>query len=851
MCTFDATSAVTLLIGGRPVNLSKTSRIVSFLAILILFQFSSPDILPGQKRAPARHPFKESAPAQRVVPTPLPAGPTEPAGFLLPNGWKLRPAGRQIPLGDLPLRIVVSPDGKFLVATNNGEGKQGLSIVNLKLQQLVNTVPLDRSWLGLQFSADGKTLYVSGGGGNKIFIDHFDRGFKSPAGEVALGNPQEKIFASGLCVSPDGQRLYTALNLTNRLAVVDLKTRSVAKEIPVGDHPYTCVVSPDNRKVYVSNWGGRSIFEIDAVSLSDERTIKVGDHPNDLVLSPDGKRLYVANANSNSVSVVDLAAGKTIETISVALFPKSPIGSTTNALVITRDGRRLYAANADNNCVAVIDLAGKGRRQSIVEGFIPVGWYPTALALSPDDKTLYVANGKGLESMPDLNGPNPTQHRTPQMQYIATLFTGALSVIPVPGPAKLKAYTKLVYENTPYRPKLKSTTEKMAVPRKLGEPSPIKHVIYVIKENRTYDQVLGDLKEGNGDPNLELFGPNVGPNHHALALQFVLLDNFYVDAEVSADGHNWSTAAYATDYVEKTWPSNYSKRGRDYDYEGGSPVASPTHGYLWDYVLRAGVSFRDYGEFVLGPKDPNLPSWAMEKSLEGHFDPMFRSFDLGYPDQKRVDEFLREFKEFEKNGNLPQLIIMRLPNDHTEGAMPGKPTPLAFFADNDLALGRLVEAVSHSRFWKDTAIFVLEDDAQNGPDHVDAHRSVAFVISPYAKHHYVDSTMYSTSSMLRTIELILGLPPMSQYDAAATPMWNSFTDTPDLETYKALQPKQSMDAKNPPNGYGARRSAAMNFSKEDAAPDVELNEIIWKSIKGADSEMPAPVRSVWVRPNEK
>lgn len=831
------------------VQFKKHLKKIQWTALLFLFCLATG--MASAQTTKSSAPAGDQSPAPRVIPAPLPGGPHAPAGYLLPNGWKLTPAGTQIPLGDLPLRIVVSPDGKFLVATNNGEGAQGLSIVDLERQQKVNTVPMDRSWLGLQFSADGKTLYASGGGGNKILIDGFDRGFKSNEGDVAFGDMKQEIFAAGLCVSPDGKRLYAALNLTNQLAVVDLKSRSVAKRIAVGDHPYTCVVSPHGDKVFVSNWGGRSVSVVNAAAMSEEKKIEVGDHPNDMVISPNGQRLYVANANSNSVSVVDVPAAKTIETISVALYPKSPIGSTTNAVALTRDGRRLFVANADNNCVAVVSLAGPRRAQSIVEGFIPVGWYPTALALSPDDKTLYVASGKGLSSMPDVNGPNPTKKRTPQMQYIATLFTGALSVIPVPGAAELKAYTKMVYDNTPYKPTLKTTTAKTAVPRKLGEPSPIKHVIYVIKENRTYDQVLGDLKEGNGDPHLELFGPDVGPNHHALAQQFVLLDNFYVNAEVSADGHNWSTAAYATDYVEKLWPSNYSKRGREYEFEGGTPAASPTRGYLWDYALRAGVSFRDYGEFVQGPPNPDLPSWAMEKSLKGHIDPRYRPFDLGYPDQKRVDEFLREFKEFEKNGKLPQLIIMRLPNDHTEGTMPGKPTPLAFFADNDLALGRLVEAVSHSRFWKDTAIFVLEDDAQNGPDHVDAHRSVAYVISPYVKHHYVDSTMYSTSSMLRTIELILGVQPMSQYDAAATPMWNSFTDTPNLETYKALQPKVSLNDKNPPNGYGARRSAAMNFSKEDAAPDIELNEIIWKSIKGADSTMPAPVRSAWVRPKEK
>jgi YVTN family beta-propeller protein len=790
-----------------------------------------------------------SAQTRRTVPSPLPPGPDYASGYLLPNGWKITPAGTHIAVGDLPLRIVVSPDGRILAATNNGYSDNGISLLDLNRQARLNTILMESAWLGLQFSPDGKRLYASGGGDNKIHRFEFGHGFREKSGEVVLGDKKAQIYPGGLCIDPAGNRLYAALNLSQRIAVIDLQSFSVAKEISVGDHPYTCVVSKDGEKVYVSNWGGRSISEIDTLGFQEVRKISVGDHPNDLVLSPDGRRLYVANANSNSVSIVDLAAHKTVETISVALYAKSPIGSTTNALAVTCDGQRLFVANADNNAVAVIRL-GRGAMQSVVEGFIPVGWYPTALALSPDDKTLYVASGKGLRSMANPHGPNPTQRRTKDTQYIASMFTGVVSVIPIPDPSTLKRMTAQVYDNTPYKPTLHATTVETAIPRHTEELSPIRHVIYIIKENRTYDQVFGDIPEGNGDPHLVLFGEKITPNLHALVRQFVLLDNFYADAEVSADGHNWSTAAYATDYVEKTWPANYSHRGREFEYQGGVPVASPSEGYLWDYARRAGLSYRSYGEFIETSKSAEEPSRAREKSLEGHFDPMYRPWDLGYRDQKRVDEFLREFQEYEKNRNLPQLMILALPNDHTEGTAPGKPTPRAFVADNDLALGRLVDAVSHSTYWNDTAIFSVEDDAQNGPDHVDAHRTEALVISAYTKRHFVDSTLYSTSSMLRTIELILGLPVMSQFDAAATPMWNSFTLTADLTPYHALPAGVSLDEKNPDNAPGAERSRAMNFSKEDAAPDVELNEIIWKSIKGADSEMPAPVRAAWVRPKE-
>lgn len=784
----------------------------------------------------------------RVIPSPLPSRSDVPEGYLLPNGWKLTPAGTHLPLGDLPLRVVVSPDGKFLVATNNGYSDQGLTVIDLDRQQKVLTIPMERSWLGLQFSSDGKKLYASGGGDNRIHVYNVERGIHPESTRIVIGDRNLPLFPSGLCVDPQGRRLYTALNLSNELAVVDLEHLRVAKKIQVGDHPYTCAVSPDGSKVYVSNWGGHSVSEVDAVGLSEIRKIEVGDHPNDLLFAPNARRLYVANANSNSVSVVDLALHKTNETISVALYPKSPIGSTTNALAITRDGKRLFVANADNNAVAVITPSEGGRPQSIVEGFIPVGWYPTALALSPDDKTLYVASGKGLLSKANPQGPNPYVKRTKETEYIGSLLTGVLSLVPVPKATELKKFTARVYENSAYKSISRISPVVTAVPRRRGEPSPLKHVIYIIKENRTYDQVFGDIKEGNGDPKLVLFGEEVTPNHHALVRQFVLLDNFYCDSEVSADGHNWSTAAYATDYVEKTWPSNYSSRGRKYDYEGGVEVSRPTKGYLWDYAARAGITYRSYGEFIESSKSPELPSRAREKSLEGHFDPLFRPWDLFYPDQKRVDEWLREFREFEKNGELPRLSIMRLPNDHTEGTAPQRPTPRAFVADNDLALGRVVEAVSKSRYWKDTAIFVVEDDAQNGPDHVDAHRTVALVISAYTKRKFVDSTLYSTAAMLRTIELILGLPPMSQFDAAAPPMWNSFTNTAHLEPFTALPARVPLDEKNPENAPGANRSAAMNFSKEDSAPEIELNEIIWKSIKGADSEMPAPVRAAWVRP---
>jgi hypothetical protein len=387
------------------------------------------------------------------------------------------------------------------------------------------------------------------------------------------------------------------------------------------------------------------------------------------------------------------------------------------------------------------------------------------------------------------------------------------------------------------------------IPRKVGEESPIKYVFYVIKENRTYDQVLGDMREGNGDPSLCLFGEKITPNHHALAREFVLLDNFYVESEVSADGHELTMGAYATDFVEKTWPLTYGhNKHKKYIYpaEGNFPVATPAGGYLWDRAREAGVSYRSYGEFVANGKKETDPCKTKVKALEGHFDPWYRSFDMDYLDVKRVNRFISELKRFEKEGDMPRLQIVRLPNDHTSGTASNKYTPIAAMGDNDLSFGMFVEAISHSKFWPQTAIFVVEDDAQNGSDHVDAHRTIAFVVSPYTKRGATDSTMYSTSSMLRTMELILGLKPMSQFDATAMPMFNSFTSTPDLRPYTLRPVTVDLKARNRPNAPGAKQSAKMDFSKEDAADDLVLNEVIWQSIKGEHSVMPAPRRAAFV-----
>jgi YVTN family beta-propeller protein len=803
------------------------------------------------------------------------------AGALLPNGWTLTPEGAQVPTSDLPLNMVLSNDGRFLLVTTNGNGDQTINVIDLRTGQSAQTVSVKKSWLGLAFAPDGKRFFVSGGDDNEVMVFDFADGKAEQSGKIILGGADfhklddkerdaarrkglgEFAFPAGIAVTPDGKRLYVAENLTHKVAVVDLATQEVITKIAVGEYPYDCVVSSDGKRVYVSNWGSRSVAVIDTIDNKVINNIPVGDHPNDLELTRDGRVLYVANANSNTVSVVDTAQMKEIEAVSTALHPKSPIGSTPNAVALSPDEKSLYIANADNNDVAVVDVARRGHSE--VEGFIPTGWYPTSVRVSKDGKRIFVANGKGVASAANPQGPDPYKGRTPQ--YIGSMLKGTVSLINLPAKAKLARLTRRVYANSPYTDAMlkaaRAPKEKTVIPVRVGAPSPIKHVIYVIKENRTYDQVLGDVKEGNGDPSLCLFGEEITPNQHSLAREFVLFDNFYVDAEVSADGHNWSMAAYATDYTEKTWPTNYSNRGRTYDYEGSKRIARPTKGYIWDYCKAAGVSYRSYGEFV-GVRDVKIEGGGgqaatesalqaqreyhtSEAALQGHFSPTYPPYNLEISDNTRVDRWLEEFREYEKNGALPRFQVVRLGNDHTRGTRPGANTPRAYVAENDLALGRLIETVSHSKYWATTAVFVLEDDAQNGPDHVDAHRSIAFVASPYAKRGYVDSTMYTTSGMLRTMELILGIPPMSQYDAAATPMFDSFTNKADLTPFNHRPARYDLTERNAENAPGAQQSAAWDFSKEDTLPDVEFNEVIWMSVHGSKSRMPAPVRSAFVR----
>lgn len=817
------------------------------------------------------------------------AGPTE-TGFLLPNGWKLSPAGRQVETTDMMLNIYPLADGKRAIATTNGFNEHNLLLIDLEAARVLDKQKAFQSWFGLAVNKAGTSAWWSGGGAGYVHTfdlagDQFTRTSAEEPDPMKMSPDEidalrtklrtENSFKSGLCLDEAGDRLIS-LNINAGTLVVTslLESSSAAEEnkdrapsgesgsVEVGGRPYDVKLGADGRLAYVSDWAGGQIVVVDTEKMAVVSRIAVGIHPNQIAMHPSDSRLFVSCASSNGVWVIDTRRGVVTETIYTSLFPNSPEGSTPDAVAIAPDGKTMFVCNADNNCVAVINIATPNKSQ--VEGFVPTGWYPTAVAVTPDNRRLLIGIGKGNQSKanPIPQEPKPESELTETEQvvrrilpypYIGTTLSGALSIVDMPNEEELKAYTAQVYQNCPYSDSmLASAPERQpcAIPQKVGDPSPIKYVIYVIKENRTYDQVFGDLAagdqpKGNGDPSLCMFPRKVTPNHHKLAEEFVLLDNTYCNGQVSRDGHPWSTMAYNTDYVARDWHLTYSRRlGVDDDDDGD--LSNAPSGYIWDACLRAGVSYRSYKEYGsrVSDDDGNTRMEGRVPGLVGHMCPTFgvnrgegreRDMDL-------VDIMLEEYNEFVETNSMPQFIIMSLGEDHTDGTRPGRFTPEACVGSNDQAIGKLVDAVSHGPLWKETAIFIIEDDAQNGPDHVDAHRTVALVVSPYTKRNFVDSTQYSTVSVIRTMELILGLEPLSQYDAAARPMYNSFTNEADLTPYTNLPPEIDLQAKNDELAYGAKRSMQMDFSEYDRIDDFELNEILWRAIMGKDAPLPPAVR---------
>ena len=772
---------------------------------------------------------------------------------VLPNGWGITVIGGFLPLGDLPLNISVSPDKKLLAVTNNGQSTQSLQLIDIRKQVISDTKEVKIAWYGLAWSSDSKSIYASGGNGNYIMRFEVNNKKLVPKDTLFLGKPwPEKISVAGIAIDDDRNLLYAVTKENNSLYVINITQKKILLQLPLGGEGYSCLLSKDKKILYASCWGCDKVILFDTEVMKIMGSVPVGDNPNELLLNKDGSLLYVANANDNSVSVIDTRKRTVIETLDAALFPRSPQGSTTNGIALSEDGNTLYIANADNNCLALFDVSVPSQSRS--KGFMPTGWYPTAVRVV--DNIIFVANGKGFTSLPNPGGPNPagrkqdveyqkgSKEKVEEVQYIGGLFKGTLSMIKEPEREQLDVYTQTVYRNSPFSKEKEMQSKGMEgnpVPMKVGDSSPIKYVFYIIKENRTYDQVLGDMPEGNGDSSLVLFGERITPNQHSLAREFVLLDNFYVNGEVSADGHNWSTGAYATDYLEKNWPTNYGKRGGTYDAEGSREIANNKNGFIWDYCKKYGVSYRTYAEFITADHKPSIPV------LINHFCPYFPIWDQSIMDTTRFRLWKRDFDSLLAVGMVPQFNSIRFTNDHTEGLRLGKPTPFAHVADNDLAVGLFVDYLSHSSIWNESVIFIVEDDAQNGPDHVDAHRSPAYVAGGLVKRNFVDHTMYSTSGILRTIELILGLPPMSQYDASSEPMWRCFSEKANSTPFNHKDALIDMSAKNGELSEWQRISEQFDFEKEDRVPDNLFNMVLWYAVKGDKIPCPAPRRAAFFK----
>jgi YVTN family beta-propeller protein len=815
------------------------------------------------------------------------AGPRPDGAIMVPNGQALTPAGAQIEVNDRPLGMVLNPSGSLLaVVTGSNFNPRALHLVDVRTKALKQTIGINNSFVGVAFSPAGDRIYVGGGAGNdvKLFTMAADGSFRAD-GTIPIAG----AAPSGLTLNPDGTRLYVALNNANQLAVIDTATRAIVRRVPVGTFPYTVVASADGSKVYVSNWGGKvpgpddftdgmfpvvvdrrtgipvsgTISVIDTAQNVLVKTIEVGLHPTGMAWSPGGDRVYVTNANSDTVSVIDTSTDSVTNTLHVGRLRSGRVpvlGSAPNAIAVSPDGRTLYVANAAENAIAVVDAEGKaGEREdrdsdeedapAAVRGLIPTGWYPTAVAVDASGKQLFIASGYGFGSIAPTSPPGEGRSFTDRV--------GVVSVLDMPGRSALERFTGQVRQNNRTLPALDSGEGDDGrergpganpIPMHAGQASPIKHVFYIIKENRTYDQVLGDLPQGNGDPSLVQFGREVTPNHHALAEQFVLLDNYYGPGDQSALGHRWCLQAYPS-----TWTHKYGNARNNQ-----SPMLLGPTDAIYDNAKARGLTVRAYGERGANTITPANATWAdiyndwkngtqkvtidaraIIVGLRDVYHPKYPAAESRVPDQMRADIFLKEFAEFERNGNLPDLNILLLYVDHTEGTDPAFPTPRAQVADNDLALGRIVEAISKSRYWKESAIFVTEDDSQDGLDHVDGHRTVGFVISPYARHGFVDSRFHTIINLYRTMEQILGLSPLNQFDLAAEPMFSSFAVKPDVTPYTARPNNIPLDEMNPKLAglRGLQRELAefsmtIDSSEPDSAPADMLNRAIWHSVKG-------------------
>jgi len=867
-----------------------------------------------------------------------------------------------------PTALAMSPDGKYLAILNNGRGtaeakfQQSIALLDIASNQLRDfpdpRLVLDAKqtyFLGLAWSSDGTEVYASvasltdpqgkkaGDTGSGIAVYRVragaltrDRFLKLPlvaaltgkrftydAKRVAVGQVIPYPAGLALIKGQRGDLLLVAENLADDAVLLDAHSGRVLRRFDLGQpkyvpvtFPYGVVANRDGSRGWCSLWNGSQVAELNLRSgrvvrrmalLPPERKIDSSSHPTALLLSPDESSLYVTLSNRDAVAVIATASGKVERYLDTRLPGQTYGGSYPNALAQSNDGSKLFVANASSDAVAVFDL--KDPKKTGAEYFIPTEWYPTALAIHDDD--LLIASGKGIGTGPNTGWEDDPRHPGKRHHpYIPSMIHGSIARVQVPDAEREadKLTQQVIRSN-----QMEGRTGEILFQQ---GGNPIRHVIYVIKENRTYDQLFGDIAEGNGDASLVMYGEDITPNQHALARQFGIIDNFYDSGEVSGDGHVWSTSAITSDYTEKTWQINYRGKERLYDFEGDvgdinpmrigiSDVNEPATGYLWSNLARHKLTYRHYGEYVNtwwcedmeqnSPASTGAPTGhppdcarkvvkpgeglppqlgggkssyhftiplmaydsANKPELLGHFDPNYADFKVEYPEQFRADEFLREFAGFVqarlsgKGEQMPQFVLLRFPNDHTAGTRAGSPTPSASVADNDLALGRAVEAISKSPYWDDTAIFVLEDDAQDGADHVDAHRSIALVVSKYSpgspQHPAVDHHFYTTVNMIHTMETLLGLPPMNNNDAYAAVMAPLFTGAGDQPAFKADYRNRDnglIYQANPPNAPGAKESAKLDFSVADAADSSVLNAILWRAAKG-DVPMPAPRHAVF------
>uniref|UniRef100_UPI0032174A0F bifunctional YncE family protein/alkaline phosphatase family protein n=1 Tax=uncultured Draconibacterium sp. TaxID=1573823 RepID=UPI0032174A0F len=797
--------------------------------------------------------------------------------ILVPTNQLLSPAGFQVQMPGRPVDLIPVP-GKNLIAVKN---KNSLDLIRITDRTIVQSLTIPGSGssvTGIYYSTKNNSIYLTDAG-EKIHIAKLDAS-NSMRWQKPIVLPQPEIggkpFPGGLAFSENENKIFVTLSRSNSLVEIDT-TNATTIEIPTGVAPYDVVLKSD-KKAYVTNWGGRhpketepsynssgsqvlidprtgianngTVSVINLEKHTEEKSIEVGLHPSGMVFNLDKSLLFVACTNRDIISVIDTETDEVIDTISVRMNHELPFGSSPNALTISPDGETLYVANGTDNAICVLESAKPFR----IKGFIPTGWYPSSVVLNNSGTYLYVANVKGIGSR---------NQRTDRKGYNSHDHMGSISIIPVPSENELKEMTKTAVNNNSLSKNseyLNSNKKKVAVPVLPGQTSHFKHVVYIIKENRTYDQVFGDIPQGRGDTSLVHFGYEITPNHHKLAETFVLMDNYYCSGVLSADGHQWTNEAFATDYLEKS----FGGFTRSYPYDGDDALAYASSGFIWDNVLKNGLTFRNYGEFVdaiiqpgnatfsdiykdftEGTDNISIKAKANLEQLNEYICPTFVGFPNKVPDVYRAAEFIKELRKFEENNNFPNFTIMLLPNDHTSGTRPGLPTPRAAVADNDLALGQIIEAISKSKFWKETCIFVTEDDPQAGLDHVDGHRTVGMVISPYTKRNEVISTFYSQINMVKTMENILGIPPMNQFDMLAIPMLECFTETPDFTPYTAEKNNIPLDELNAPletlqgkKRYWAEKSMEQDLDDYDRIEEDTFNRIIWHAMKGYDRPYP-------------